>query len=196
MGAKMRPPEPNDDRGLVAKAKEGHMDAFEELVRRHQRSIYALCHRLTGAHQTADDLSQEAFIKAYFNLSHFVDGMDFYPWIRRIALNGCLNHLKKGKRERPLREEGQSTRPDVFGSPAELPQDTIERTEIECKFQEVFSALPPDQKMIFTLRVNENQSYRDIARALNIPEGTVMSRLNRARSRLKESMAGFLRRDR
>jgi RNA polymerase sigma-70 factor (ECF subfamily) len=192
----MRPPESIDDRGLVARAKAGHMDAFEELIRRHQRAIYGLCHRLTGAHQTADDLSQEAFIKAYFGLPRFMDGMEFYPWIRRIALNGCLNHLKKRNRERAWNEEEHSSRPDAFRAPDEPPQDTIERSETERKFQEVFSALPPDQKMIFTLRVHENQSYRDIAHTLDIPEGTVMSRLNRARNKLRRSMAGFLRRSR
>ena len=140
----MRPPEPNNDRGLVAKAKKGHLDAFKELVRRQQRSIYALCHRLIGAPQTADDPAPETFIKAYFNLAHFVDGLDFYPWIRQNTIDGCLNLLKKGKRERPLREEGHSTRPDVFGAPDELPQKTIERTESERKFQEVYNALPPD----------------------------------------------------
>jgi len=144
----MRPPESIDDRGLVARAKAGHMDAFEELIRRHQRAIYGLCHRLTGAHQTADDLSQEAFIKAYFGLPRFMDGMEFYPWIRRIALNGCLNHLKKRNRERAWNEEGHSSRPDAFRAPDEPPQDTIERSETERKFQEVFSALPPDAGVV------------------------------------------------
>jgi RNA polymerase sigma-70 factor (ECF subfamily) len=88
-------PDNGNERDLITRAKKGDMDAFESLVMKYQRTVYGLCHRITGAHQTADDLSQDTFIKAYLALPHFIDGHAFFPWIRRIALNNCFNYLKK-----------------------------------------------------------------------------------------------------
>lgn len=171
------------------------MDAFESLVRKYQKLIYFLCHRLTGAHQTADDLAQETFIKAFQALPHFIDGHDFYPWLRRIALNNCLNYLKMRKREKPLAEEANVTRSHLLSSsPPESPPEALQRAEMEKKFRKAFRELPDDQKTVFALRAFENMSYQEIARALAIPAGTVMSRLNRARKKLKESMTDYLRR--
>ena len=185
-------PDNGDERALVTRAKKGDMDAFESLVRQHQQTIYSLCLRITGAHQTADDLSQDTFIKAYLALPHFIDGRDFFPWIRRIALNNCFNHLKKKKRERPLAEEEKVARPNFLSTPNESPPESLMREEMERKFREAYKALPPDQKIIFALRAFENLSYREIAQALSIPTGTVMSRLNRARRKLKLQLADYL----
>jgi RNA polymerase sigma-70 factor (ECF subfamily) len=177
-----------EEQRLVSRAKEGDMDAFERLVKMFQQSIYYLCRRMTGTHQTADDIAQETFIKAYFALSSFKDGMNFYTWIRKIAVNTSLNHLKSRKREEPLGDRDNAV--------MDLPQDELQQNEVEKKFQEALQALPPEQKAILILRVNENQSYRDIARTLHISEGTVMSRLSRARQRLKKILAGYLARRR
>ena len=180
----MRQPEPWDERKLITQAKEGNMQAFELLVKKFQQSIYYLCLRMAGSHQAADDLSQETFIKAYFALAQFQDGMNFYSWIRRIAVNSSLNYLRAGKREEPLGE-----RDNVV---TDLPQDELQKNEIEKRFQAALKALPPDQRVIFILRVFEDQSYRDIAQTLAISEGTVMSRLNRARAKLKAALADYL----
>jgi RNA polymerase sigma-70 factor (ECF subfamily) len=185
-------PDNGNERALIKRAKKGDMDAFESLVRQYQQTIYHLCLRITGAHQTADDLSQDTFIKAYLALSHFIDGHDFFPWIRRIALNNCFNHLKKWKRERPLAEEEKVARPNFLSTPNESPPESVMREEMERKFKEAYKALPADQKIIFSLRAFENLSYREIAQALSIPTGTVMSRLNRARRKLKIQMADYL----
>ncbi|MDH7513594.1 MAG: RNA polymerase sigma factor [Clostridiales bacterium] len=189
----MRPDGAND-KELIARAKKGDMSAFESLVRKYEKPVYLLCHRITGAHQTADDLSQDTFIKAFLALPHFIDGLDFYSWIRRIALNNCFNFLKKWKRERPLAEEKNTVRHNFLSSPSESPPDAVQRGEMERKFRESFRALPDDQKTIFALRTFENMSYQEIAQALRIPPGTVMSRLNRARKKIKDQMAEYLRR--
>ena len=190
----MRPDASGDDQELIAKAKEGNMEAFETLVRKYQRPIYLLCHRITGAHQTADDLSQDTFIKAFLALPHFIDGRNFFSWIRKIALNNCLNHLKKSKREKQLENEDNLLRPNFLSSPNDSPPDVVQRNEMEHKFKEAFQSLPSDQKAIFALRAFENMSYEEISHALHIPPGTVMSRLNRARNKLKAHMAEYLRR--
>jgi len=168
----MRPDNGNES-DLITRAKKGDMDAFESLVRKYQRTVYVLCHHITGAHQTADDHA-------------------FFPWIRRIALNNCFNYLKKRKWERPLAEEERVARHNFLSSPNESPPDSVQREEMERKFKEAFRALPPDQKVIFSLRAFENLSYQEIAQALHIPTGTVMSRLNRARNKLKVQMAEYL----
>jgi len=184
----MRQAEPWDEGRLIKQAKEGNMQAFELLVKRFQQSIYYLCLRMAGSPQAADDLAQDTFIKAYFALSRFEDGMNFYSWIRRIAVNASLNYLKAGKREEPLGE-----RDNVV---TDMPQDELQKNEMEKKFQAALKALPPDQRAIFILRVLENQSYREIAQTLNISEGTVMSRLNRARNKVKAALADHLARRR
>lgn len=185
----MRQDERMEEGALMARAKNGDMDAYESLVRLFQHRIYRLCWRMTGAHQAADDMAQETFIKAYQALSRFHDGQDFYPWIRRIAVNTTLNYLQAHKREEPLGDREPSV-------PDELPQDELQRREAEDRFQEAWQALPSDQRAVFTLRVVENQSYREIAESLHLAPGTVMSRLNRARHKLKEALADFLERRR
>lgn len=91
----MRPFEQNGDHEIILKAKDGDMDAFEILVKKYQQPIYSLCQRMTGEHQSADDLSQETFIKAFISLQKFKDGMSFFSWIRKIAFNNSLNYLKR-----------------------------------------------------------------------------------------------------
>lgn len=188
----MKPQDPLDDAPAIRRAKEGDMDAFESLVRRYQQPIYALCRRLTGAHQAADDIAQDTFIRAYLNLSAFEDGRPLFPWLRRIALNGALNHLKARRRERPL--AGEDRPPDRAGAPAPADPtlDGIVRAEFDARFRQALESLPGDQKSVFVLRFHEGLSYAEIAAALDIPGGTVMSRLNRARRRLKLLLAGFI----
>lgn len=97
----MRHVDPTDERKLVVRAKEGDMEAYECLVRSYERPIYYLCLRMAGAPQTADDLAQETFIRAYGALSGFKEDRNFYVWLRRIAVNASLNHLRAAKRKSP-----------------------------------------------------------------------------------------------
>ncbi len=180
-----------EERMLIVKAKDGDSGAYESLVRKYQRSIYYLCHRMTGAHQSADDLSQETFVKAYFALPKFNEEMSFFAWIRKIAVNSTLNYLKLRKREKPLVENTHAGS-DNPGSHAAMPEAKLERKRMEETFQDALHTLPADQKAIFILKVYEEQSYQDIARIMNIPHGTVMSRLSRARQKLKLAMAAYL----
>jgi RNA polymerase sigma-70 factor (ECF subfamily) len=184
--------EHSEDQMLISKAKRGDSQAFESLVRKYQKPIYYLCHRMTGAHQSADDLSQDTFIKAYLSLQSFNEGMNFFSWIRRIAVNSALNFLKKRKREKPLgeREMRLSESPDAPRQ--ERPPDQLQKKQMENKFKKALDGLPDDQRVIFVLKVYENQSYEQIARMLKIPHGTVMSRLSRARQKLKSEMSDFL----
>jgi RNA polymerase sigma-70 factor (ECF subfamily) len=165
------------------------MDAFESLVRKYQHRVYALCRRLTGAHQSADDLAQETFVKAYFALSRFDPQWPLYPWLRRIAVNAGLNYLKARGRERPLEEASPGGRRTPAAAPGDDPQEELERAEFQERLDRAVESLPADQKSVFVLRLHESLSYEEIARALDLPLGTVMSRLNRARQKLRALLA-------
>ncbi len=190
-GAPMRQDEKKEERMLITQAKNGNVSAFETLVKKYQNSIYYLCRRMTGSHQSADDVSQETFIKAYFALNSFKDGMNFFTWIRKIAVNNSLNFIKVSKREEPLGDRAEK----IAGNSSmgqELPHEMLQRNQTEQKFKKALKALPPEQKIVFILRVYENLSYKEIAQLLEISEGTVMSRLSRAREKLKSMMAEYL----
>jgi RNA polymerase sigma-70 factor (ECF subfamily) len=183
--------ESEEERMLIVKAKSGDSRAYEVLVRKYQRNIYGLCHRMTGAHQSADDLSQETFVKAFFSLSRFKEEMNFFAWIRRIAVNSTLNYLKARKRERPLDEN----HPKTSGNPGariEMPEHRLEQKRMEQTFREALKSLPADQRAVFILKVYEDQSYKDIAEIMKIPHGTVMSRLFRARRKLRQALSAYL----
>ncbi len=183
--------ENQEERMLIVKAKQGDSRAYESLVKKYQRSIYYLCHRMTGVHQSADDLSQETFVKAFFALSRFKEEMSFFAWIRRIAVNSTLNYLKLRNREKPLPENN----PGPAGNPSlhtALPEKRLEYKRMEQTYQEALHSLPSDQRAIFILKVCEDLSYHDIAQTLKIPQGTVMSRLSRARQKLKQAMASYI----
>jgi RNA polymerase sigma-70 factor (ECF subfamily) len=189
MGAPTRPIEHPEDAVLVRKAQQGDMDAFESLVRRYQHRVYALCRRLTGAHQSADDLAQETFIKAYFALGRFEAAWPLYPWLRKIAVNAGLNYLKARSRERPLEDGSLGDRHTPAASSSDDPEERLERAEFQARLDWEVESLPADQKSVFVLRFHENLSYEEISRTLDLPLGTVMSRLNRARQKLKERLA-------
>ncbi len=189
----MKQTQQNEDYMLIANAKKGSMEAFESLIKKYQKSIYYLCRIMTGTHQSADDLSQETFVNAYFSLSSFKEGMNFFPWIRKIAVNKTLNYLKKIKREFPLDSNTRKNPSNPGPQVNDKPLDTLHMHELNTRLRESIHNLPDEMKSVFILKVLEDMSYKEISDTLNIPLGTVMSRLNRARQRLKSSLSEFLK---
>ena len=190
----MRQMDHGEEQRLVAMAKKGDMNAFEQLVKMFQHSIYYLCRRMTGTHQAADDVAQETFIKAYFALARFDAQWPLYPWLRKIALNSGFNYLKARSRERPLEEGSLGARRMPLAAPADDPEERLERAEFQAKLERAVASLPSDQRSVFVLRFHEDMSYEEISRTLDLPIGTVMSRLNRARQKLKGLLADSLAR--
>lgn len=175
-----------EERMSILRAQDGDGSAFEYLVKKYHRPIYQLCFSFTGAHQTADDLSQDTFIKAFYALDRFDIERSFYSWIRKIAVNASLNYLKRRKREMPLDR-------DIGSSGAnESPPAEMQKKRMYKHFHEALHSLPEDQKTIFILRTYEDLSYEEISELLKIPQGTVMSRLSRARNKLKAVMKEYL----
>lgn len=184
-------PERDLDQLEINQAKKGDLNAFEALVKRYQRMVYRLCFHLTGNHMIAEDLAQETFLKAYVNLPHFLDGYDFCVWLRKMALNLCLTFLRKNKRERRFKTMDELHNLVVLIPAMDSPEETLERKEAKKKFLAALHSLPEDQKTVFILKTYENMSYQEIALATGWKMGTVMSRLNRARKKLRENLAPY-----
>jgi RNA polymerase sigma-70 factor (ECF subfamily) len=136
----------------------------------------------------ADDVTQETFLRAYQKLDSFDTGRPFGPWICRIAANRAISHV----RSPVAREEELGEGPDEEAAPAESPLDAVLEGEARELLAAALGELPPEQRAVFVLRSVEEMSYSEIAGALEIPLGSVMSRLSRAREKLRVALAGYL----
>jgi RNA polymerase sigma-70 factor (ECF subfamily) len=193
MGAPITPRDAPEEARLVRLAKEGDMSAFEGLVRTYERPIYALCRRFTGDHASADDLAQDTFIKAWFAFARFDETQPLYPWLRRIAVNASLNAVRDRRRTTSLDARPGDSGPAAEPGPGD-PEAAAEGADLERRFRAALSTLPVEQRAVFVLRHDEGLGYEEIAATLELPVGTVMSRLNRARERLQALLADVLRR--
>jgi RNA polymerase sigma-70 factor (ECF subfamily) len=184
-----------DDR-LLRRCREGHLEAFEELVRRHEKWVYGLAYRLCGNGDDALDLAQEAFIRVFNALASFRGESSFPTWLYRIVTNACLDELRNRARHPALSldEPAVSGRPDLarqMPGDAPDPGEEAERHEVQAAVQKGISSLKPEHRVIIILRDIQDLPYEDIAAILRLPPGTVKSRLNRARLALREALAGM-----
>jgi RNA polymerase sigma-70 factor, ECF subfamily len=168
------------DRDLVISARRGDADAFGELVRRYQVSVYNVCYRLLSERREAEDMAQEAFIRAYQRLETFDADRPFGPWVRRVAANTCLNRLDT---TRPPEAVLDDERDESADPPPEVAREQREQTEA---VRNAILALPPHYRAVVELRHFQDMSYDEIAAALKIPVSDVKSHLFRARKQLAE----------
>jgi len=173
-----------DEAALVVSAQSGDEAAFAEIVRRYQRAVYRVAYALTRNASDADDLAQETFVRAYQALGRFRVGEPLYPWLSRIAVNLTYSLFRSRRRRpevsiEPLMEAGQQ-----WAAGDDPAAETADRERSEL-VEQSFSCLSPEHQTILVLRVVQDLSYEEIAQALQIPLGTVMSRLSRARAELK-----------
>lgn len=173
---------------VLAAAVRGDRKAFGQLVRAYQRRAYAAAYSLVGNRDDALELSQDAFVKAFKAMKRFDLNMPFYPWLHRIVRNTSLNHIKKKKRR------GESSLDEMMESgfdahdPAHRPDDCATREELLKHIQRAMEQLTPEQQEILRLRHFMELSYGEIAASLDIPQGTVMSRLHGARKKLRTAV--------
>ena len=173
---------------LLARARGGSFLAFEVIVKRYERRVYGIALRIVRRHEVADDVAQEAFMRAHQALSTFDLDRPFGPWICRIAANLAINHVRSPEaRETPLPEGHAET-----AAPGRGALDLVLEREAREVLERALGALPAEQRAVFALRTFEELSYREIADALGISIGTVMSRLSRARERLRVALAPYL----
>lgn len=181
-----------DDLKWIRKAKRGNHRAFENLVLKYQRRIYFTVRKIVLNHDDANDIVQDTFVKVYRNLHRFDEAYPFYPWLWRIALNTTLNCQAKIHRKRDSVSVSEQEEFDRIESENGNPLREIMRHELHDKIIEALEQLPIDQRVVFILRTNEELSYQEISEQLEISIGTVMSRLSRARARLKEILQSYL----
>lgn len=173
---------------LLARARDGNLFAFDEIVKRYQRRVYATAVRIVRRHDVADDVVQEAFLRAHQALARFDLARPFGPWICRIAANLAVNHVRSPQAREEALPEAHAETPVPGGSPLVGVLETEARTELA----RALDGLSADQRAVFVLRVYEELSYKEIAESLEISIGTVMSRLSRARERLRVALTPYL----
>lgn len=193
------------DEALVARARCNDPRASDELVRRYQEKVYRIAFGMCdGDPEEARDLSQEAFLKAFRNLSGFKGESRFYTWFYRIVVNTCLDGRKRRQRWRWLmnfggrRREGDGPPDDpVASAPDNAAQDPLQSLsdrELRQDLRAALKTLPPRQRLVFQLKVQEEMSIRDIARIMGAAEGTVKSHLFRATRALRAALAAYAER--
>lgn len=173
---------------LLAKAQGGNLFAFEEIVKRYQRRVYGTALRILRRHDLADDVVQDAFLRAYQALGRFDRQRPFGPWICRIAANLAVNHVRSPESREEALPESLAETPTADQGPL----GGILESEGREVLDKAMERLSPEQRAVFVLRVFEELSYQEIADALDISPGTVMSRLSRARERLREALTPYL----
>jgi RNA polymerase sigma-70 factor (ECF subfamily) len=171
---------------LVQQAQRGDRSAFAELVRRYHLGVIGVVYRLCGDPYLAEDAAQEAFVRAWLNLNTYRPLMPWRNWLYRIAVNAALDMLR---RERPtLALDDDSS---LHGDSPD-PHAALEQKEREDLVRRAILTLPSATRVVLVLREYGGLSYREIAEALDIPLGTVMSRLNAARQHLREQLTPWL----
>jgi RNA polymerase sigma-70 factor (ECF subfamily) len=191
MAPSARPPQAGpgpDETFLLARARQGDLAAFEEVVRRYQRRVYGVALRIVRAHDVADDVAQEAFVRAWRSLDRFDLARPFGPWVCRIAANLAVNHVRSPRAREEGLPEGHAETPSADAGPLGAVLDA----EAKHVLDEAVAGLSPEQRAVFVLRAVEEMSYAEIAEALGISPGTVMSRLFRARERLAKALSPYL----
>ncbi|HET9627294.1 MAG TPA: sigma-70 family RNA polymerase sigma factor [Kofleriaceae bacterium] len=178
-------------------ARQGDRAAFGRLVRRHHKRVYAAALHILGSHADADDVTQEAFVRAFRGLAGFDRRADVFTWLYRITVNTALNHLRSGRRGAALAQRGGHEAAHVGGRPEALgltpgdPSHHVERTREVSRVLDALATLSPALRITLVLATIEELPHKQIAEILEIPEGTVAWRINEARRVLKSRLAAL-----
>ncbi len=183
------------DSEWVARWQAGDTKAFEVLVTRHERRVYRLLLRMLGSAEEAEDAAQEAFLSLHRHGRRFRREARFSTFVYRVAVNAALNRRRSQGRARARHRElsQRQAAGEHLPSVPRDPESAASGAQVQAKVQEALLRLPPDLRMVIVLYDIEGQSYRDIADVLGVPEGTVKSRIHRARNALRELLREFVR---
>lgn len=181
-----RDPSTVDDGDLIRRAREGEAAAFDALVRRHADRLLRMVRTLTRTPEDAEDVTQETLAAAYFKLDSFAGRSSFFTWLYRIALHKTISRRRKKRIE--TTHSGQPLSDDVAGEASEDGSERIIRAEQAERLRRAIGRLDPERQCVLVLRDVEARDYAEIADILNIPKGTVRSRLHRARCDLRRML--------
>lgn len=181
------------DRDLIARAAAGDLRAFEELVRHHQRRAHAVAYGIVRNPEDAREVAQDAFLRVYRHLKDFEGGASFSTWLYRIVYNLSIDLLRRRSPGRAIELEDHT---DLDGAPDEWlpsrgepnPFAALDRTRLVEAMQRCLDELPPHHRTAILLREVEGMSYEEIAEAMEVPKGTVMSRLFHARRKMQRML--------
>lgn len=181
------------DAECVKRVQRGDTQSFEILVRRHQKTTFNLIYRFLGDYDEATETAQEVFLSAYSSIQQFRGDANFATWLYRIAFNHASSRRKSlnSKLQRHVALED-----DVVADCSADPETSAERREIQQCVQQALNSLDRDDAQIILLRDLQDVRYEDIAETLDVPVGTVKSRLHRARQALRASLAPYFSTDR
>jgi len=186
-----------DDETLVARVQAGHMAAYDHLVQRYKERVYATVYHMTGNHEDANDLVQDAFIKAYKSIGGFKRESSFYTWVYRIAVNRTINHLKRGKNRFHFSLDDIDSHiqndPDFVELMSHVtPRREVGLTELQEKLNEALQKLSEAHRAVVVMHDVQGMTHADIAKAMKCSEGTVRSRLFYARQEMQGILSDYL----
>jgi len=189
--------EAEEDRVLIAQAQQGDVAAFRQLVERHQRRAFAIALSLVRDENDARELVQDAFLRVYRSLHNFQGTSSFFTWLYRIITNLSIDLIRKPGRQladidesRFESDESQEAEfPLLSRVDGSDPVDVVRRREIAGRLQAALDALPPYHRGVIVMREIEGLSYEEMAQAMNVSKGTIMSRLFHARQKLQKALA-------
>jgi len=191
-----------DEKALIEAAKYGDAEAFGVLVKRYMPKALSFVRQMTGSAEDAEDLVQEAFLKAYRGLSGFKGESSFYTWFFRVLSNICLDHLRKGVFLKKVffipsvsdeddEESGQLEQAPDPNTSWSRPDERLNQKELRAALSRALKILPERQRAVFLLKNNEGMKITEIAAVLGISEGAVKSHLVRAITSLRKHMKGY-----
>ncbi len=191
-------PAPAEEMELVKRARRGDLKAYDELVCRYQERIYATIYHMTANHEDANDLAQEAFIKAFHALKSFKGGSSFYTWVYRIAVNKTINFLKQRKHKPQMSLDDLDFNaehdPDLVALISEkTPRREVSLTELQEKLNAALQRLSEPHRLVVTLHDVQGLSHEEIAKIMDCNIGTVRSRLFYARQQLQAYLSDYLK---
>ncbi|MHC1766711.1 MAG: sigma-70 family RNA polymerase sigma factor [Verrucomicrobiia bacterium] len=186
-----------DEKSLVQRAKQGDLSAYDQLVRMYQERIYATIYHMTANHEDANDLAQEAFIKAFRALKSFKGDSSFFTWVYRIAINKTINFLKQRKKRAQMSlndlDFNAEHDPDLVALISEKnPRRDLNLTELQERLNAAMLKLSEVHRLVVTLHDIQGLSHDEISRIMDCNTGTVRSRLFYARQQLQAFLSEFL----
>ena len=188
----------SDELALVHAAKAGDITAFEQLVKRYDRNVFRIAQHITQNREDAEDVVQDAFLKAYENLEQFQENSKFYTWLVRIAVNESLMKLRKRRTDKTVSldqdiETEEDTMPREVADWSPNPEQLYKQGELKEILTKTINGLPASFRTVFVLRDVEGLSTEETAEALGLSIPAVKSRLLRARLQLRERLNKFFK---
>lgn len=176
----------------IKQVLKGDQNAYADIVNLYQHKLYQICYRMLSNKQEAEDIAQEAFVRAYINLHSYDQKRKFSTWLYRIATNLCIDRIRKKKPDYYLDAQVPGTDGlDMYSQIAadeKLPEETVEQMELQERIQYEISRLPDKYRSVIVLKYIEELSLQEISEILDMPLGTVKTRIHRGREALRKQL--------